>query len=509
MLEAGRRWLDHGDYAVSRVPGAAIHEVSTAFLDDVGGSVLVNVASVLFAGLALWGLQDLLRREGSRISGLAVLVLATNPWFWIAATSLGDFAWALGLLLAGAVAARRDHRVLAGVLFALAIGCRLSTVFLVVAWLVAEQLGDRRTRAPVRSTIITGARRARRSARCASCRRGCRRIARSTSSRATSELRGPAGPPRPVGDQERGVLRRAGRRRAGVRPAATAPCLAVVAHVDRRSASLSWPSPPPRSCTSASRSSRCTSSPPPWRWRSSIGHFGTEARRWIGVLIAAQLIGGLVTTTLAAPDVEDRASSGEIELGLTAGPLLTDVRCRLDDRDDGPYEDGTSEESTQRAAQERRLPAGDLARLPLATPGLIGDGTKDVEEVRSGPVAAGRVTLCVALALGLVACSDDPEDSTPSTEETSSSSTTTTAPERPASTTTTAFDPASVEGEVEAAYLKSWDVYADAVYDLVLDEEALAEVYAEEHLETKRRRSSDVLHEGRASLVRRRPRLHG
>ena len=51
----------------------------------------------------------------------------------------------------------------------------------------------------------------------------------------------------------------------------------------------------------------------------------------------------------AAPDVEDRASSGEIQLGLTAGPLLTDVQCRLDDRDDGPYEDGTSEESTERA----------------------------------------------------------------------------------------------------------------------------------------------------------------
>ena len=59
------------------------------------------------------------------------------------------------------------------------------------------------------------------------------------------------------------------------------------------------------------------------------------------MLIAAQLIGGLVTTTLAAPDVEDRATSGQIELGITAGPLLTDVRCRLDDRDDGPYEDGT------------------------------------------------------------------------------------------------------------------------------------------------------------------------
>ena len=33
---------------------------------------------------------------------------------------------------------------------------------------------------------------------------------------------------------------------------------------------------------------------------------------------------------------------------------------------------------------------------------------------------------------------------------------------------------------MEAAYLRSWDVYADAVYDLVLDEEALAEVYADD-----------------------------
>ena len=99
-----------------------------------------------------------------------------------------------------------------------------------------------------------------------------------------------------------------------------------------------------------------------------IGHFGTEARRWIGVLIAAQLIGGLVTTTLAAPDVEDRASGGEIQLGLTTGPLLTDVQCRLDDRDDGPYEQRHLRGVDRTSREEHRLPAGDLARLPLALP---------------------------------------------------------------------------------------------------------------------------------------------
>jgi hypothetical protein len=116
-------------------------------------------------------------------------------------------------------------------------------------------------------------------------------------------------------------------------------------------------------------------------------------------------------------------------------------------------------------------------------------------------VTAWGVTLCFALALGLVACSDDePDDAAPTTEERSSS--TTTAPERPASTTTTAFDPASVEGEVEAAYLRSWDVYAEAVYDLVLDEEALAEVYAEDHLETKRSEIERRIENGEAALVR-------
>ena len=123
-------------------------------------------------------------------------------------------------------------------------------------------------------------------------------------------------------------------------------------------------------------------------------------------------------------------------------------------------------------------------------------------------MAAGSVTLCLALVLGLVACSDDSDGGSPTTESSSSSSSSaTTAPERAASTTTTAFDPASVEGAVEAAYLRSWDVYADAVYDLVLDEEALESVYAEEHLETKRAEIERRIRGGRRGTCPGRPRL--
>ena len=113
------------------------------------------------------------------------------------------------------------------------------------------------------------------------------------------------------------------------------------------------------------------------------------------------------------------------------------------------------------------------------------------------------VTLGIAMAVVMAACSGsgDPE-AAPTTTAERSTTTTTTVPERPASTTTTAFDPASVEGAVEAAYLRSWDVYAEAVYDLVLDEQALAEVYTELSLENLKGEIQARADDGRAALVR-------
>ncbi len=116
------------------------------------------------------------------------------------------------------------------------------------------------------------------------------------------------------------------------------------------------------------------------------------------------------------------------------------------------------------------------------------------------------MALLSAVALSLGACSDDggasEETITTSSPETTTTEPTTTAPERPASTTTTAFDPATVEGQVEAAYLRSWDVYADAVYNLELDEAALAEVYAEPLLTVRRDEIVGRIEDGRAAHVR-------
>ena len=275
-------------------------------------------------------------------------MLATNPWFWIAATSLGDFTWALGLLMAGAVAARRDQRAVAGVLFALAVGCRLSTVVLVVAWLAAEQIGRSSSRVAWRATIVTGSIAIGLGAVCfvPSWLWADRTFDFLETANEFLGLRVNLGRWAIKNVAFFGILACGVlafglprlRRLWPVWPTSVAFRFAVFAFVATELLYFRFPFKLVHLIPAAMAVAL------------SIGHLGPGARRWIGALIAAQLIGGLVTTTLAAPDVRDRATGGEVELGLTAGPLLTDIRCRLDDRDEGPYDDGRSAASIQRAA---------------------------------------------------------------------------------------------------------------------------------------------------------------
>src|SRR3546814_17253205 len=106
------------------------------------------MASVGFALLAIWSVYRLVRSDGSPWPGWASLAMAANPWFWMAATSLGDFVWALGLVLGGALAATRDRRLLAGVLFGLPLGCRSSRPPALTAWLRAARTRQAATRGP-------------------------------------------------------------------------------------------------------------------------------------------------------------------------------------------------------------------------------------------------------------------------------------------------------------------------------------------------------------------------
>lgn len=139
--DAGRSILD-GGYEVSRTPGAPVFEAVTGVLHAVGGSVLVNLASVAMAALAALALVRLFAREEHPHAGWFGLALLLNPHVWIAGTSMVDFLWALALALAAANLQLSRRLAPAAVLYALAAGCRLSTLLLVGAFVVGDLLGS-------------------------------------------------------------------------------------------------------------------------------------------------------------------------------------------------------------------------------------------------------------------------------------------------------------------------------------------------------------------------------
>lgn len=95
--------------------------------------------------------------------------------------------------------------------------------------------------------------------------------------------------------------------------------------------------------------------------------------------------------------------------------------------------------------------------------------------------------VALVLCSALLACADDGGGQVPAaTVAAGTRSERATTPTTAASTTTTSAEPArtGVEGEVEDAYLRSWDVYADAM--LRLDASRLEEVYSGPALLTRR-----------------------
>ncbi|MGE3621916.1 MAG: hypothetical protein AB7L84_15790 [Acidimicrobiia bacterium] len=117
------------------------------------------------------------------------------------------------------------------------------------------------------------------------------------------------------------------------------------------------------------------------------------------------------------------------------------------------------------------------------------------------------IALAIAGAMWAAACSPSEEEAAPpSTRSPSATSTagptTTTVPLRPTSTTSTSYAPGTLEGEVEAAYLRSWDVYAEQVWSLELDEAALAEVFTGDELVRTIEELRVRAEGGRASWVR-------
>ena len=137
VLLAGER-IRNGDYAPSRNPGVPVVETIAGVLDPVGGHILVNLATVGALAFTVVGIARLVRAWGHENGDLVALAFLASPVTLIAGTSTADFIWALAFFVWAALAHLRGWILPAGVLFALAIGSRSTTVLLVAAFLVAD-----------------------------------------------------------------------------------------------------------------------------------------------------------------------------------------------------------------------------------------------------------------------------------------------------------------------------------------------------------------------------------
>jgi hypothetical protein len=149
--------IRQGDYMPSRTPGVPVFEAITAVFEPVGGHLLLNLLSAVAAGATVIGLARLVKLWGHANGDLIALALFASPLTIIAATSLADFIWALVFFVWAAVAHLRGgprSTWLAGALFGLSIGCRLSSGLLVIAFLVADGWDPAHRRRAVQTGVI-------------------------------------------------------------------------------------------------------------------------------------------------------------------------------------------------------------------------------------------------------------------------------------------------------------------------------------------------------------------
>jgi len=145
VLDAGARIRDL-DYSPSRNPGVPVVEAIVAVLDPVGGHVLVNLATAAALAATVLAVARLVTAWGHDNGDLVALAFLASPVVLISGTQTADFIWAAAFLAWGAVTLVRGRPVVAGVLLALSLGSRSSSLLVIVALLVAVgwDRGERR-----------------------------------------------------------------------------------------------------------------------------------------------------------------------------------------------------------------------------------------------------------------------------------------------------------------------------------------------------------------------------
>jgi hypothetical protein len=331
LLEAGER-IRAFDYAPSRNPGVPVVEAVVAVLDPLG-HVAINLATALALGATVVGCARLVRAWGHDNGDVVALAFLASPIALVAGTSTGDFVWALALFVWGALAQIRDRPVLAGVLFALAVGSRPSTFVLIAAFLVA----DGWSRSVRRRAVVAGA----------------------TAVPLATLLFVPAwlAFDRSLGFLEHteswnGLANNLGRfvvKEYGVAGPAMIVVVALAVPALVRSLGRWNDDPLVRFGALGFLATQVMYLLFPWKPAHLLPSVLTlvmwiaaserNRRPYLWVLVAAVAVNGLIAVRVLAPDRPDASRSARFEPALSWGLLVNDTRCRIEFMDEPPSAD--------------------------------------------------------------------------------------------------------------------------------------------------------------------------
>ena len=136
VLRTGNTFIRNFDYIPSRSPGYLVFEVFTFFANRIGGSIATNLMVIFMSLVCLYGFYSLCKALSIPNPKYLVLMVALNPYYWVASTTTMDYVFALGFFFMGVMLLLKKKAPYAGIAFSLAVGSRMTTILLVVFILI-------------------------------------------------------------------------------------------------------------------------------------------------------------------------------------------------------------------------------------------------------------------------------------------------------------------------------------------------------------------------------------
>ena len=150
VVYAARQFASTGEYQVSRFPGSPMQELITSLIWEEG-PLMLNGLTSLISGFSAAFLALSMRRLGYQKPILASLSFALTPVVFINSVNTMDYMWAMAFILGSLYLLLIDKITFGSLFLGIAIGCRLTSV------IVLLPLGFRSTLLRTKTNLAVGA----------------------------------------------------------------------------------------------------------------------------------------------------------------------------------------------------------------------------------------------------------------------------------------------------------------------------------------------------------------